>query len=56
MDDFRRHKRDQEINSQKYKRLVRSRDGLVSSEMVPASKLKVGDLVSVLIIVNQLFD
>jgi len=47
VDDFRRHQRDQEVNTQKYKRLVKTRDGIVSSEMVSASKLKVGDLVIV---------
>jgi len=47
VDDFRRHQRDQEVNSQKYKRLIRSRDGLVATELVPASKLKVGDLIIV---------
>ncbi|RZF36513.1 hypothetical protein LSTR_LSTR008848 [Laodelphax striatellus] len=45
VDDFRRHQRDNEVNSQKYKRLVRARDGSVITELVPSSKLCVGDLV-----------
>lgn len=48
VDDFRRYQRDQEVNSQKYRRLIRAKDNSVTSEMVPASKLKVGDLVSTL--------
>jgi magnesium-transporting ATPase (P-type) len=44
VDDIRRHHRDKEVNSQKYRRLVRGRD---TSELVPSSKLRVGDLVSV---------
>lgn len=39
IDDWRRHKRDQEVNSQKCKRLVN--DGVRQVEIVPASKLKV---------------
>lgn len=45
VDDFRRHQRDQEVNSQKYMKIFKSRDMTVSSELVPSSKLKVGDLV-----------
>ncbi|XP_069687692.1 probable phospholipid-transporting ATPase IIB isoform X2 [Periplaneta americana] len=44
VDDIRRHRRDKEVNSQKYRRLVRGRD---TSELVPSSKLRVGDLVIV---------
>ena len=44
VDDIRRHQRDKEVNSQKYRRLVRGRD---TPELVPSSKLRVGDLVSV---------
>ncbi|XP_066990963.2 probable phospholipid-transporting ATPase IIB isoform X3 [Anabrus simplex] len=43
VDDFRRHQRDKEVNGQRYRRLVRGRD----SELVPSSKLRVGDLVIV---------
>ena len=43
VDDFRRYKRDKEINNQKYYRLVK---GFSTPELVPSSKLKVGDLVS----------
>lgn len=43
VDDFRRHKRDKEVNGQKYYRLVRGRD---NPELVPSSKLRVGDMVS----------
>lgn len=43
IDDFRRFQRDREVNSQKYRRLVAS-GGL---EMVPSSKLKVGDIIIV---------
>lgn len=39
IDDWRRHKRDQEVNSQKCKRLLNDSSKLV--EIVPASKLKV---------------
>lgn len=46
VDDFRRHQRDEEVNSQKYMKIFKSRDMTVSSELVPSSKLKVGDLVS----------
>ncbi|KAK5649128.1 hypothetical protein RI129_004020 [Pyrocoelia pectoralis] len=45
VDDLRRHKRDQEVNNQKCKRLVRNTDK--GFETVPASKLKVGDLIIV---------
>jgi phospholipid-translocating ATPase len=44
VDDIRRHRRDKEVNSQKYRRMVRGRD---TSELVPSSKLRVGDLVSI---------
>lgn len=44
VDDIRRHQRDKEVNGQKYRRLVRGRE---TSELVPSSKLHVGDLVSV---------
>jgi phospholipid-translocating ATPase len=44
VDDIRRHQRDKEVNSQKYRRVVRGRD---TSELVPSSKLRVGDLVSI---------
>ncbi|XP_075225291.1 putative phospholipid-transporting ATPase IIB isoform X2 [Lycorma delicatula] len=47
VDDFRRHQRDQEVNSQKYRRLIRARDGSVTTELVPSSKLYVGDLIMV---------
>lgn len=43
VDDFRRYQRDREVNSQKYRRLVQN-GGL---EMVPSSKLKVGDIIIV---------
>lgn len=43
IDDFRRHQRDREVNSQKYRRLMHN-GGL---EMVPSSKLKVGDIIIV---------
>ncbi|KAK7867266.1 hypothetical protein R5R35_000250 [Gryllus longicercus] len=42
VDDFRRHQRDKEVNSQKYRRLTKCRD-----EFVPSSKLRVGDMVIV---------
>lgn len=45
VDDFRRYQRDKEVNSQKYTRLVQRNDGSVTTESVPSSKLKVGDLV-----------
>lgn len=45
VDDLRRHKRDQEVNSQKCKRLIDSLEK--PYEMVAASKLKVGDLIIV---------
>jgi phospholipid-translocating ATPase len=44
VDDIRRHQRDKEVNSQKYRHLVRGRD---TPELVPSSKLRVGDLVIV---------
>lgn len=44
VDDIRRHQRDKEVNSQKYRRMVRGRE---TSELVPSSKLRVGDLVSI---------
>uniref|UniRef100_A0A8D8VQQ7 Phospholipid-transporting ATPase n=1 Tax=Cacopsylla melanoneura TaxID=428564 RepID=A0A8D8VQQ7_9HEMI len=47
MDDWRRHQRDQEVNGQKYKRFVRGSDGECRTELVAASKLKVGDLIYV---------
>lgn len=43
IDDFRRFQRDREVNSQKYRRLMRSGQ----LEMVPSSKLKVGDIIIV---------
>lgn len=43
VDDFRRYQRDREVNSQKYRRLMHN-GGL---EMVPSSKLKVGDVIIV---------
>lgn len=43
VDDVRRHRRDKEINSQKYKRLT----GLNQAELVPSSKLRVGDIIIV---------
>lgn len=45
IDDYRRHQRDREVNSQKYKRLVVS--DTHGYEMVPSSKLKVGDIIIV---------
>lgn len=45
VDDLRRHKRDQEVNNQKCKRLLKNSEK--SIEIVPASKLKVGDLIIV---------
>lgn len=42
VDDFRRYKRDKEVNGQKYYRIVRGTD---TPELVPSSKLRVGDLV-----------
>ncbi|KRT85253.1 hydrolase [Oryctes borbonicus] len=44
IDDLRRHKRDQEVNSQKCKRLIPTD---ANYEIVAASKLKVGDLIIV---------
>lgn len=43
IDDIRRNQRDREVNSQKYRRLMHN-GGL---EMVPSSKLKVGDIIIV---------
>lgn len=44
VDDFRRFKRDKEINSQKYKRLIlQTREW----EKIPSSKIKVGDIIVV---------
>lgn len=43
VDDIRRYQRDREMNSQKYRRLMHN-GGL---EMVPSSKLKVGDIIIV---------
>ncbi|CAH1710643.1 unnamed protein product [Chironomus riparius] len=43
IDDFRRFQRDREVNSQKYRRLMQSGH----LEMVPSSKLKVGDIIIV---------
>ncbi|XP_013099837.2 probable phospholipid-transporting ATPase IIA isoform X1 [Stomoxys calcitrans] len=45
IDDYRRHQRDREVNSQKYKRLIIS--DTRGYEMVPSSKLKVGDMIIV---------
>ncbi|KAH8308402.1 hypothetical protein KR059_012134 [Drosophila kikkawai] len=45
VDDLRRHQRDHEVNSQKYKRLSATNAG--GYEMVPSSKLKVGDVIIV---------
>ncbi|KAG5336793.1 ATP9B ATPase, partial [Acromyrmex heyeri] len=44
VDDFRRYKRDKEVNAQKYYRLMK---GFDIPELVPSSKLRVGDLVIV---------
>ncbi|KAJ8668887.1 hypothetical protein QAD02_000146 [Eretmocerus hayati] len=44
VDDFRRYKRDKEVNNQKYYRLTK---GSNTPELVPSSKLRVGDLVIV---------
>lgn len=44
VDDFRRHQRDHEVNSQKYKRLTGADK---PPELVPSSKLRVGDIVIV---------
>ncbi|XP_014260089.1 probable phospholipid-transporting ATPase IIB isoform X2 [Cimex lectularius] len=45
VDDLRRHQRDKEVNSQRYKCLVRHQNGSIVMESVPSSKLRVGDLV-----------
>lgn len=47
IDDFRRHQRDEEVNSQKYTKIFRTKDHTISSELVSSSKLKVGDLIMV---------
>ncbi|VVC25360.1 P-type ATPase, transmembrane domain,P-type ATPase, phosphorylation site,P-type ATPase, C-terminal,P- [Cinara cedri] len=47
VDDIRRWQRDEEVNSQKYKRLIRGKDHNIGTEYVSSSKLKVGDLVLV---------
>lgn len=47
VDDLRRHQRDHEVNSQKYKRLTVSDQQGQGYEMVPSSKLKVGDMIIV---------
>lgn len=46
VDDFRRHQRDREVNSQRYKRVgnYESQGGYI---MVPSSKLRVGDIIVV---------
>ncbi|XP_008558016.1 probable phospholipid-transporting ATPase IIA isoform X1 [Microplitis demolitor] len=44
VDDYRRYKRDKEVNGQKYKRLIRGTD---QPELIPSSKLKVGDMIIV---------
>ncbi|KAJ6649236.1 putative phospholipid-transporting ATPase IIB [Pseudolycoriella hygida] len=44
IDDFRRHKRDREVNSQKYTKLSGPNQ---QTESVPSSKLKVGDIIVV---------
>ena len=44
IDDFRRHQRDREVNSQKYRRLVNLTQ---TFELVPSSKLKLGDIIIV---------
>lgn len=46
-DDWRRHQRDQEVNGQKYKRFLKTQDGSIVTELVAASKLRVGDLIYV---------
>lgn len=44
VDDFRRFQRDREVNSQKYKRLIRQTK---EWEKIPSSKIKVGDIIVV---------
>lgn len=44
LDDLRRHRRDKEVNGQKYKRLLREAPYY---EYVPSSKLQVGDMVNI---------
>ncbi|XP_012286007.1 probable phospholipid-transporting ATPase IIB [Orussus abietinus] len=44
VDDYRRYKRDKEVNAQKYYRLLKDR---ATPELVSSSKLRVGDLVIV---------
>lgn len=43
-DDFRRNQRDREVNSQRYKRLVGKNQ---DPELIPSSKLRVGDIIIV---------
>ncbi|CAA9995373.1 unnamed protein product [Nesidiocoris tenuis] len=45
VDDIRRWKRDKEVNSQKYSRLGRRQDGVVTTEFIPSSEISVGDLI-----------
>lgn len=52
VDDIRRWQRDEEVNSQKYKRLIRGKDHNIGTEYVSSSKLKVGDLVSFFFLIN----
>lgn len=55
VDDLRRHQRDHEVNSQKYKRLIAQDINSIHNtggagggyEMVSSSKLKVGDIIVV---------
>lgn len=44
VDDIRRHQRDREVNSQKYKRLIGPNQ---PPELIPSSKLRVGDIIIV---------
>lgn len=44
VDDLRRHQRDREVNSQRYRRLLGPE---CATELVPSSKLKVGDIIIV---------
>lgn len=43
-DDFRRYQRDREVNSQRYKRLVKNNEFI---EFVPSSKIRVGDIIMI---------
>lgn len=57
VDDIRRHQRDKEVNSQKYCRLAKGKE---TAELVPSSKLRVGDLVrsqhsAMVLILSSLF-